>query len=176
MDHPKKAAEKLLHFYQGDKLKELIDHLRQGLQPFPTESPETAPETVASVAGRSSLPRNHQSANNNSHSLDNQHTTDKADTSTDASATPPNLSLPALKPAETGVEQSVPAHLELTLEDLAKRLNASPRTVRNTFYKARAEFLQWSQKRDPEGIAWQKSNKKKGRSSLFVPISEVKQE
>lgn len=33
MDHPKKAAEKLLQFYQGHKLKELINHLRQGLEP-----------------------------------------------------------------------------------------------------------------------------------------------
>jgi len=179
MDHPKKAAEKLLQFYQGDKLKELIDHLRQGLQPFPTESPETAPERLASEAGRSNVHHNHQSANNNSHSPDNQHTTDKADTSTDASATPPNLNLPALKPAVDGSEKSVPAkpaHLELTLDDLAKRLNASPRTVRNTLYKDRAEFPQWSQKRDPEGIAWQQSKEKKGRSLLLVPISEVKQE
>jgi hypothetical protein len=176
MDHPKKAAEKLLQFYQGDKLKELIDHLRQGLQPLPTESPETVPETVASVAGRSSVPRNHQSANNNYHSPDNQHTTDKADSSTDASATPPNLSLPALKPAETGIEQSVPAHLELTRDDLAKRLNVSSHTVRHASYKDRAEFLQWSQKRDPEGIAWQKNDEKKGRPTLFSPVSETKQE
>ena len=31
MDNPKKAAEKLLQFYQGDKLQELITHLRQGI-------------------------------------------------------------------------------------------------------------------------------------------------
>ncbi|NEQ11231.1 MAG: hypothetical protein F6K37_36625 [Moorea sp. SIO4E2] len=33
MDHPKKAAEKLLQFYQNEKLKELIDYLSEKLEP-----------------------------------------------------------------------------------------------------------------------------------------------
>lgn len=42
MDHPKKAAEKLLQFYQGDKLKELIDRLRKGLE-FKSNPPQITP-------------------------------------------------------------------------------------------------------------------------------------
>lgn len=32
MDHPKKAAEKLLQFYEGERLQELVNYLRQGLE------------------------------------------------------------------------------------------------------------------------------------------------
>lgn len=41
MDHPKKAAQKILQFYEGEKLKELIDLLRQGLKPD-AEQPEAS--------------------------------------------------------------------------------------------------------------------------------------
>lgn len=41
MDDPKKTAEQLISFYKGDKLKELINYLEQGLEP-PVESPEPA--------------------------------------------------------------------------------------------------------------------------------------
>ncbi|MEO0683562.1 MAG: hypothetical protein AAFY76_00595, partial [Cyanobacteria bacterium J06649_11] len=41
MDHPKKAAQKILQFYEGEKLKELIDLLRQGLEPD-AEQPEAS--------------------------------------------------------------------------------------------------------------------------------------
>ena len=33
MDNPKRAAHKLLEFYKGEKLKELIQILEQGLEP-----------------------------------------------------------------------------------------------------------------------------------------------
>ncbi|MEO0839792.1 MAG: hypothetical protein AAF063_12935 [Cyanobacteria bacterium J06643_5] len=38
MDHPKKAAQKLLQFYEGEKLSELIDLLKQGLEPLTKQS------------------------------------------------------------------------------------------------------------------------------------------
>ena len=35
MDNPKKAAKKLLQFYQGEKLKELLEYLNKGLESSP---------------------------------------------------------------------------------------------------------------------------------------------
>lgn len=160
MDHPKKAAEKLLQFYQGDKLKELIDRLRQGLEPSlesqkPLESADTAVEKPN---------RNHQAVN------DHQLASNKANTSTDVSTTPPQVDLPDLEPSEDGAEKSERADWKLTLDELAKRLAVKPRTITDVLSKKPHEFSRWSQQKDPDDFGWQKSNEKKGRSWLFITV------
>lgn len=170
MDNPKKAAEKLLTFYQGDKLKELIDHLRSGLEPS-TEIPEPTVEQPS---------RNGQSTNNNNQSVNTTPPLPSATLASEATAdkptSSPNLDLPALKPAEDVIEKTVPENWELTLEELAKRLNRKPRSIRNEVYKNPTEFTNWTKERDPEGIGWQRSDKKRERSVIYIPATSPKQE
>ncbi|MGK7897002.1 MAG: hypothetical protein AB4372_26160, partial [Xenococcus sp. (in: cyanobacteria)] len=60
-------------------------------------------------------------------------------------------------------------NMGLTTTQLANRFGLNPSSISNCLYKQPDKFSQWSQKKDPEGISWQKTQKKKGRSSLFIP-------
>lgn len=175
MDNPKKAAEKLLTFYQDDRLKELIDHLKQGLEPA-IKLLEPAKEQSQD---------GYQSLNSN-----NQLTIDQAESLADALTSPTlevhqesalNGDLPTLKSAgdvvevETledvvEVETFTPKNRELTVDDLAKRLKLSRGTILNMVYNKPTKFLEWVKKRDPEGLGWQRSESKKGRPWFFTPV------
>ena len=169
MDNPKKAAEKLLQFYQGDKLKELIDHLRSGLE-LPTEIPEPTLEQTS---------HNGQSTDNNqlaNPTASRASTIEQSKTTADKSIPSPNLDLPALKPAEDVVENTIPENRELTVDELAKRLKRKRRSILNEEYINPDTFTDWTKERDPEGIGWQRSEKKRGRSVVYIPAPEPKQE
>ena len=173
MDNPKKAAEKLIQFYQGDKLKELIDHLRQALEPLP-QLPEAVREQ-SNHKNQSAFFENQQAINNNGL------TTEQAEPSRENQSTssPSITHLPALISSQDLAENSAPANSEnweLTPDELAKRLQRKPRSLLEVWYTKPAEFPQWSQKLDPDGIAWEHSDRKKGRSWLFIPVLESKQE
>ena len=58
----------------------------------------------------------------------------------------------------------VPSELSLIQVDLAKRLNTTPSTIGRR--KSDPSFSEWSQSKDPEGIAWKYLQK----SRLFVPM------
>lgn len=154
IDDPKRAADKLLQFYQGDKLKELIDRLKSGLEPS-VELPELAREQ-SNANGQSTVEQTEATAN--------------------GSTPAPNFNLPALNPAEDIVEKTASENLELTLQELAKRLQRKPKSVQIEGYRGSAEFTNWTRKRDPEGIGWQRSDKKIGRSAIYIPVTEPKQE
>ncbi|MFM6451275.1 MAG: hypothetical protein ACKPH7_05635 [Planktothrix sp.] len=167
MDNPKKAAEKLLQFYQGDKLKELINHLSSGLE-SPTEIPEPTLEQSS---------RNEQSTYNNQFANGTAPTTTtikQSESSSDNSTLSPNPDLPALKPAEDIDEETAPNNLELTLEELAKRLKRKPKSIQVERSKNPTRFTDWTKQRDPEGIGWQ--SKKRGRYVIYIPAPEPKQE
>ncbi|MBH8554684.1 hypothetical protein I8751_20445 [Nostocaceae cyanobacterium CENA357] len=173
MDNPKKAAEKLLQFYQGDKLKELIDRLKQALEPLP-QLPEAVREQ-SNHKNKSTFFENQLTISNNGL------TTEQAEPSKEDTPTSPasETHSPTLKPSEDIDQNSAPADLEnweLTPDELAKRLQRKPRSLLEMWYTKPAEFPQWSQKRDPDGIAWERSDRKKGRSWLFIPVLESKQE
>jgi hypothetical protein len=185
MDHPKKAAEKLLQFYQGDKLKELIDHLRQALKPC-LESPASESPELAEVLQTQDESNHHQPISNHELKIDaNQ-------ISVHEFMPPPlpKLNLPALKPAELNSKNSNPKTEvledeaepsrtpkdipdQLNAEKLAERLNVSYRTLRNMLSpKNHSRFSEWSRKRDPDSWAWQPVNKEKGSSRMFVHLQE----
>lgn len=173
MDNPKKAAEKLLQFYQGDRLKELIDHLRQGLEPA-TKLLEPAKEESHD---------SYESLNSNN-LLTNDHAESRADTLTSSTLETDQETIldedsPILKSAEDAVEieTSTPANRELKVDDLAKRLKLKRRTILTMLYTKPNDFQDWSKKRDPDGIAWQHNSRKgeKGKSMLFIPIQETKE-
>lgn len=167
MDNPKKAAEKLLQFYQGDRLKELINHLSSRLE-LPTESPEQTLEKSS---------HNKQSTNNNqlaNVTASPTNAIERSETTVDNSTLPPNPDLPALKPAEDIDEKTTLNNLELTLEELAKRLKRKPASIQVERSKNPTRFTNWTKQRDPEGIGWQ--SKKRGRSVIYIPAPEPKQE
>lgn len=67
---------------------------------------------------------------------------------------------------------SRPENLKLTANELAERLGVKPTAVGDVSSKRPHQFLQWSRKKDPEGIAWQQIDEKRGRSWLFTPVQE----
>jgi len=179
MDNPKKAAEKLLTFYQGDRLKELINHLRQGLEP-PVALLE--PPMALLEPAKEQSQDSDQFLNGNDRLV-----ADQAElfAETLISPTPEvyqeqslNEDLLILKSAEDAVEVETytPVNKQLSVEDLAKRLKLSERTILNNAYNQPNKFLEWVKQRDPEGLGWQRSKKKKRGSWLFNLVQESKQD
>ena len=65
----------------------------------------------------------------------------------------------------------------LNTSELAQRLNVIPNTITNYLNKHKnpEKFKQWTKNKDPDGIAWQKKESRKGRSNIFEPIEKVEQ-
>ena len=179
MDNPKKAAEKLLTFYQGDNLKELIDHLRQGLEPpMALLEPPMAllePAKEQSQYSDQFLNGNDQLAADQAEPLAETLTSPTPEVYQEQSLNENSL---ILKSAEDAVddETSTPVNKQLSVEDLAKRLKLSQRTILNNAYNQPNKFLEWVKQRDPEGLGWRRSKKKKGGSWLFTLVQEPKQD
>ena len=98
-----------------------------------------------------------------------------------ASESPPASEIAANLEEKETAEQSEPQHqkeiatdlekketLSLIQSDLAKRLDTTPSTIGRR--KTDASFAEWSQSKDPEGIAWKYLRKPK----VFVPIDPQK--
>jgi len=179
MDNPKKAAEKLLTFYQGDRLKELIGHLRQGLEPpMALLEPPVAllgPAKEQSQDSDQFLNGNDQLAADQAELLAETLTSPTPEVYQEQSLNEDSL---ILKSAEDAVEVEIytPVNKQLTIEDLAKRLKLSQRTILNNAYSQPNKFLEWVKQRDPEGLGWRRSKKKKGGSWLFTLVQEPKQD
>ncbi|GBF80249.1 hypothetical protein [Aphanothece sacrum] len=65
---------------------------------------------------------------------------------------------------ETETSTDKPRKLSLIQVDLAKRLDTTPSTIGRR--KTEPDFAQWSQSKDPDGIAWKYLRK----SRVFVPV------
>jgi hypothetical protein len=68
--------------------------------------------------------------------------------------------------SEAPAEEEVKPKLELIQADLAKRLDLTSSTIARR--KTNADFSQWSQSKDPEGLAW----KYLPKTQTFVPIED----
>jgi|GEM_PF-1055937 len=173
MDNPKKAAEKLLTFYEGDRLKELIDHLRQGLEPPVAllEPPMALLEPAKEQSQDSDqfLNGNDQLVADQAEPLAETLTSPTPEVYQEQSLNEDSL---ILKSAEDAVEVETytPVTKQLTIEDLAKRLKLSQRTILNNAYSQPNKFLEWVKQRDPEGLGWRRSKRKKGGSWLFTLV------
>jgi hypothetical protein len=185
MDNPKMAAEKLLQFYQGDSLNQLIDHLRQGLE-LPIKSPTSElPEVTEAVEIEDESTHLQPMSSHRLKINENQ-------TSVNGFVSSPslNLDLPALNPAESNSknpnlktevleDETEPSQTpeeipgQLRAEKLAERLKVSYTTVRNMLSpKDRPRFPEWSRQRDPDSWAWNPTDEGKGRSRIFVRLQE----
>jgi hypothetical protein len=170
MDNPKKAAEKLLQFYQGDKLHELISYLTQALKPLP-QLPQASEEKLDHKNESTALAV--QIFNSNKIT-----TTQEVETPEEDISTSYNTDSLDHTPTENEEQKSLPASTnwedwELTPEELAQRLHLGHRTVLNVMYNRPDELPQWTKKRDPDGIAWQRSGRKKGRTWLLIPVKNT---
>jgi hypothetical protein len=173
MDNPKKAADKLLQFYEGEKLEVLIDLLQQGLEPTSKELkalPE-AKETEEKVEDEEVIDTSiNHSSNGTSNSQISQITSTQDSESqsetnhqkADATQTEVSYDWKAHQESDgTVIEQQ-----ELTIDELAKRLQRNSGTVKNIFYSKRDYFPEWTQQRDPNKLAWK--GVRKGDTWLFV--------
>ena len=218
MDNPKKAAEKLLKFYEGQKLQELLKYLQEGLQSTKSSEPissSTVSETKRTSHGAEfdSAPLSSSSPNN---SVGNQHGsgTSGYKIGVSSSQTQKNSLISEKrnknKPDSTSINNREKKSFETTLhnqdvskdeEDLSKvasdssvvfakntsspmqltriqlgeRLGLNPKSISNFLYRQPNEFSKWTQKKDPEGLAWQKTEKK-GRSYFFTPVQTTNEE
>ncbi len=68
------------------------------------------------------------------------------------------------------LDQQDEPNYSLNTRQLAERLKLQHQTIMNMMYNKPEQFPQWSQERDPEGIAWQRSSEKNGKLTLFSPI------
>ncbi|WP_107670689.1 hypothetical protein [Cyanothece sp. BG0011] len=205
MDNPKKAADKLLQFYQGGQLKTLIDYLQRGLSDLTESSEETSSKIVQEILSNKSNENGKLLQPNNSAQLGEETTKELEVESTNSDLKTDNQDSPEISesividdsstsksPESNSSEQTTKdseeisnrvslssenvEQMRLTSSELAKRLGLQPQSVSNAISKKGKKFPEWSQKRDPDGIAWQKSEKKEGRNWLFSPLKdEVKE-
>ncbi|NEQ68158.1 MAG: hypothetical protein F6K21_22165 [Symploca sp. SIO2D2] len=185
MDHSKKAAEKLLQFYQGEKLKELIDYLSEKLEPSVEKTEKSvdnhngSTEIVSSNASTtdSFLQKNlksHTLSDNNKSvavgfdAINGKRLFSQKRSSNDLNGNDTD----SLQSTEKPSSQPLPQNMYLTLDELAQRLGKAKQTVRSVIYKKPETFSAWTEKLDPEGISWEKTNKKKSRFHLFSPVKE----
>jgi hypothetical protein len=180
MDNPKKAADKLLQFYQGDKLKTLIDYLRQGLTDVSESSVEkTVLELSQEVVPKSAKENGKIPVPDNIKKSDTSKESEIQPTSLDSDKDNQSVRMDSLTKTvnDSPISESQETQhkddsedMRLTSSELAKRLGLKQRSFSNAVANYGDKFPEWSKKRDPDGISWQKSDEKKGSSRLFIPV------
>jgi len=167
MDNPKKAAEKLLQFYTGEKLQELLDHLQQGLELPSQEQPLlTEKDATAMVEDR---PEGIEPDKGDRNNLE-QDPTPPVNTTPQPQEEQEESSVSPTNRDNSTLDQQDEPNYSLNTRQLAERLKLQHQTIMNMMYNKPEQFPQWSQERDPEGIAWQRSSEKNGKLTLFSPI------
>lgn len=191
MDNPKKAAEKLLQFYQGDKLKELLEYLGVGLAVLDDSQSKSHKTKIGSESEdtdsqEGEKPKTEKSASNdkNDAQSDQNHHTDIAveefyQVDGENNSTKP-IDSSVIQGSEE-ISDDVPSSKEktissLTLDELAERLEIKPGTISNKRQRSPEKFSEWTRKKDPDNIAWERSNERHGRAYVFFPIQDGKEE
>ncbi len=206
MDNPKKAAEKLLKFYEGKKLQELLKYLQEGLKLTTSSTPVGSSQDIAKEENSeptSSLTLTETSENgtqeknpqkltvknlNSNDSTDSDNTVkdnekknhQKQQITSDLKGSKATSHAPEVAP-ETVVHSAIQKkgqaisnlenikNTQLTRTQLGKRLGLNPNSISNFLYKQPDQFSQWTKKKDPDGLAWRRTEKK-GRSYFFTPV------
>lgn len=191
MDNPKKAAEKLLQFYEGQKLKELLEYLNKGLddnlQSDSLENSQNSSETNSSISS------SHKNNSNGRIQQKNNSISQQTSPIFERTYQSPGVSSSILssqklqrnqensKEEEKVVEDSDSTQEDifnqrLTQNELAERFKLKSSTIADVIQKRRNKFTQWSQGKDPEGIGWTRTQERRGRSFLFAPVQKNKEE
>ena len=193
MDNPKKAAEKLLQFYQGETLKNLINHLQTGLVNEPPQEDIEAevPQTIPIEANRNGVMPKTDDINTDREVVAEAYQSDEASEKNDENAVEivteiversrdevvTSQSPSVLKSEEMHHSEDISTveDMRLTSFELAERLGIKHNSFCTAASKRKNDFPEWSKKKDPDGISWQKSNEKKGRASLYIPVQPNKE-
>lgn len=170
MDNPKRAAHKLLEFYKGEKLKELIQILEQGLEP------ENGEKIVKQKDKPTEQQVNHEKENiveneeeSSSEMVENLDLPEEKVTKQQLSIEPENIYEKELETPVTDSNGTISSEQILTKQELAKRLGVTIQTLQNRVTPSKIKhFHQWTKNKDPDGIAWQK--KKEGKITYFSPV------
>ncbi len=188
MDNPKKAAEKLLQFYKGEELDTLIDYLQQGLvdlnqlsiEPNKTERPKEVIPVQPNQNGNMLQPDNTTESDLSQEpqvdptplEKDNQNSQENSESTNEygPTATPSYSLVSSAEEMQQPEDVSTFEDLRLTSSELATRFGMKKKTFISAASKYKNNFSEWSKKKDPEGISWQKSNEKEGRFSLYIPV------
>jgi hypothetical protein len=203
MDDPKKAAKKLLEFYEGEKLSELLKYLMEGSELNISEPNTLQKDLVNNQTPESSTKKTYQSpkdfSNLPSSSLQNGWNSLKKTSAHEDM--PINPSSDEIKNNDREVEKETSeeetdrgedldteprrdrlavnnpentSNLRLSRNQLAERLKVNPRSISNVLYQHPDRFSQWTQKKYPEKLSWQ-TVEKKGRRYIFAPIQTANQ-
>lgn len=204
MDDPKKAAKKLLEFYEGEKLSELLNYLMEGLELNISEPNTLQKDSVNNQTQETSLTQTHclmpsDSESRSSSSLENGWNRLKKTSAQEDM--PINPFSDEIKNNDREVEEETSeeetdrgedidaeprrdrlvvnnpentSNLRLSRNQLAERLKVNPRSISNVLYQHPDRFSQWTQKKDPEELSWQ-TVEKKGRRYVFAPIQTANQ-
>lgn len=186
MDNPKMAAKKLLEFYNGNKLKQLIEILQEGLQKNQTnpevdqidedvkiDEPKQQEETVDNESlpdeldsqeieteiNKSPDEENEEFTEEEVLVIENQSPTEELpEDKVQANQTESPISSTDDENDQTQTNTNI---IELTKEQLARRLNVVTGTLQNAVGPRRiALFPEWTKNKDPDGIAWRRTRKK----------------
>jgi hypothetical protein len=181
MDNPKIAAKKLLEFYKGEKLKQLIEILQEGLQ---TNQINTETSQIEEKIETNETTQQTETVENESLSDDfdfqevtseiyqkqeknDQFSDDKRSLIVQNQSDPEELSedkVTIAKQQLSSPDNQAEANtniIELTREQLARRLNVVTGTLQNAIGPKRiASFPEWTKNKDPDGIAWQRTRRK----------------
>ena len=188
MDNPKKAAEKLLKFYEGKKLQELLKYLEDGLDST-TSSEQISPENEAGIKDDSqSNQAQKNSIEKNIPATSSKNGSSSIKTIGEAEKNPASLSAKSKEKADASNHSKSNNEKQKTIDNpenifekqlsrtqLAQRLKLNPKSISNFICSEPERFSQWTQKKDPEGIAWERTKEKQGRSFFFVPAKKVNQ-
>lgn len=180
MDNPKMAAKKLLEFYKGEKLKQLIEILQEGLQ---TNQINTESDPIEEEVKTNKITQQEEIVENESLSdeFDCQEVTseinpqqkenDQFNDDNNLLVVQNQSSTEELSEDQVTIadqQQSLPDNqaetdtniIELTREQLARRLNVVTGTLQNAIGPKRiASFPEWTKNKDPDGIAWHRTRR-----------------
>ena len=137
-----------------------------------TSQPEANPSLSSPFAQLAALKEERQQKNQDgdeSSSLSESETPSPITTTPSPSGESPPNSTSSQK-IETPTEPEKKKKFTLIQSDLAKRLDTTPSTIGRR--KTDVSFAEWSQSKDPDGIAWKYLRK----SKVFIPVDPEKRE
>lgn len=135
MDHPKKAADKLLQFYKGDELQTLINYLQQGLDNLDDSPDSTVTEKISKLSEESiAVNLNHNSNMpqfDNTTGIDIQQETKVESTSSDVehdnySEVDESTNSPVLEKTQSSEELDISQETEVQSTPLDEENQESP--------------------------------------------------
>jgi hypothetical protein len=187
MDNPKRAAEKLLQHYQGEKLRELIDCLMKGLEPSPnldlpalkpadselTATNHTSEPKVEALKDKAKLSKTFDTPLHEPKGSLREITVARKTSTTKEQGVSTSEEDGASFHRDGEISEQLNVTHRLNAVELAERWRVSCRTLAKMLSpKERGKFPEWSRNRDPDSWTWQPTDEGKGNSRVFERVKE----